>query len=312
MSAHICILMGTWNGARHLQAQLESFLAQSHADWSLYISDDGSQDATRQIVEQFAARHPDHNVHLMDGPGQGSAANFLSLLAHADLPEGAWVALSDQDDVWFPDRLEHALGVLEAQDKGHPRAYASRTMLTDEALVPRRVSRHRPRPPTFGNALVQNVLAGNTLVLDPVAVAVLRRTASAALRAGVPHHDWWIYLLMTGVGAQVVNDDRPGLYYRQHDRNLLGANRGGRKALGRFGMIWGGQYGGWIDRNLSALQQVAPELTGESRAMLEAFAAWKAGAGRGWCGGGLRRIGVQRQSVLGDVLLRIAAVFGRV
>lgn len=312
MSVHVCILMGTWNGAQHLSAQLESFLAQSHTDWSLYVSDDGSVDSTRQIIQQFSVDHPERNVHMLEGPGQGSAANFLSLLERADLPEGAWVALSDQDDVWFSDRLERAVGMLQEQDGGRPRGYASRTVLTDEALVSRRVSRYRPRQPVFGNALVQNVLAGNTLVLDPVAVSVLRRTAFAALEAGVAHHDWWIYLMLTGVGGLVINDDEPSLYYRQHDHNLLGANRGGRQALGRFGMIWSGQYGDWIDRNLIALQRLSSELTEDNQQLLSRFSNWKTGLGRGCCGGGLRAMGVRRQSGLGDVMLRLAAVSGRV
>ena len=47
---HITILMATYNGARFLSAQLDSLLAQSHQNWSLIVSDDGSRDATMAIL----------------------------------------------------------------------------------------------------------------------------------------------------------------------------------------------------------------------------------------------------------------------
>ena len=110
MAPHVRILMATFQGATHLPAQLASFEAQSHADWSLWASDDGSTDATPDLLRAFAARHPGR-VRLIDGPRKGSAANFLHLLGHPDLPPGL-TALSDQDDVWLPHRLMRGLQQL--------------------------------------------------------------------------------------------------------------------------------------------------------------------------------------------------------
>ena len=94
------ILLATWNGARYLQAQLDSYLAQDHDNWALWVSDDLSTDGTWEILQAFAARHPEREIVLKRGPGRGSAANFLSLLCDPELPVGP-VALSDQDDVWL-------------------------------------------------------------------------------------------------------------------------------------------------------------------------------------------------------------------
>ena len=52
--AHVAILMGTRDGARFLRAQLDTIAAQSHRDWRLFASDDGSTDATRAILAAFA------------------------------------------------------------------------------------------------------------------------------------------------------------------------------------------------------------------------------------------------------------------
>jgi len=307
------ILMGTRNGADFLPDQLQSFLDQTHADWDLWISDDRSTDATRDIVAGFAARHPAHQVRILDGPGRGSAANFLSLAAHPDLPAEP-LAFADQDDVWLPHKLSRALDCLAdlsdpAQDR--PAVYASRTFLTDAALNGRRPSTLRSGPPEFRNALVQNLLAGNTLVLDACAAQKLRATVPAALAAGVPHHDWWISLAMTGMGAAILNDSEPGLLYRQHGRNAIGAHRGLAGALSRLVTIGRGGWSGWIDCNLAALRACRSLLTPGAREILDAFEALR-GAPSGLDRlARLRRIGIHRQDRSGNLLIAALALTGR-
>lgn len=314
---HVCILMGTYNGARWLPAQLASLVAQGHADWSLVLRDDGSHDDTAAVIADFARGHPARDISLIRGPGgQGSAANFLQLLADAALPPGAAVAFADQDDVWLPGKIARALAELARaqQDRGAPRpaVYASRTILTDADLRPQQISTLHRRPPTFGNALVQNVLAGNTIVLDPAAVTLLRATVPAALEHRVPFHDWWIYQVMTGAGGIVINDAEPGLYYRQHGANVLGAHRGMTGGLARLGMIRDSRYAGWLARNLAALAQVADHLTPAHRQMVADFAALRDARGGALVRVmGLSRLGIHRQTAQGDLMLRFLALTGR-
>ena len=77
-SGHVAILMGTCNGARFLAAQLDSIAAQSHRDWRLVVSDDGSTDATRAILADFGAGQG-NRVTVRPGPCRGFAPNFLGL-----------------------------------------------------------------------------------------------------------------------------------------------------------------------------------------------------------------------------------------
>jgi hypothetical protein len=314
--------MCTLNGAAYLPAQLHSFVDQTHQDWVLWVSDDGSQDETREVLTRFALAHPGRDVRIITGPGQGVAANFLSLLADPALPPGAVVAFADQDDVWLPHKLTHALRGLDriVARPGQPAVYASRTLLTDARLQVHGISPYHRRPPGFGNALVQNVLGGNSIVLNPAAVALLRRTVPLALagpgagQEGVPFHDWWVYLVLTGAGGAVLNDLRPGLLYRQHRANVLGTSGGMRAGLARLGQIGGGTYADWLGRNLAALQAVAdvlaPDvLTPEHRAMLDGFVALRTARQRS--GVALRDIGIYRQTTGGDLMLRLLALVGR-
>jgi glycosyltransferase involved in cell wall biosynthesis len=301
--------MATCNGAPHLQQQLESIAAQTHDRWTLWISDDGSRDGTRDILDRFRRAHPERTIRILDGPCRGSAVNFLSLIGHPDRPAGL-VALADQDDVWLDGRLARAVAQLRVTGEG-PAIYASRTILTDARLEPRGVSRLHPAGPAFANALVQNILAGNTIVMNTAAADLAARTAAAASGPReVRHHDWWLYLLMSGAGAQVICDPEPGLYYRQHRGNMMGAHRGLRRGLSRLRSLLSGEYADWIDRNLAALGRVEHELTGENRALRREFEAWRAAAGTG-ARPELGQLGIHRQSRLGDLMLAKLARLGR-
>lgn len=308
MSRPALILMATRNGARHLPAQLASFAAQRHCDWRLMAQDDGSEDATPALLEGFAAAHPGR-VGVAPGPKRGSAANFLSLIeaaARRGLPDGGLMALSDQDDVWLGGRMARAGRVIAAaQDGGRPVIYAARTIHVDAALRPLERSRLPPRGPSFGNALVQNVLAGNTLACDAAGLDLLGRGAGAALAAGVAHHDWWIYLLATGAGARIVIDPRPVLLYRQHGGNVLGAHRGLAGAAARAGMLARRGYAGWVDANLAALEGCAELLTPQARRLVEGFRAARRDPAA------LAGLGVRRQTAGGDLVLRLLARSGR-
>ena len=72
--------MATYNGAQYLPAQLDSILSQTYMDWHLYVHDDGSTDATIQILESYCAKHPDKFTILDYDPMGGALHNFMSLL----------------------------------------------------------------------------------------------------------------------------------------------------------------------------------------------------------------------------------------
>lgn len=316
-AGRIHILMCTHNGAAHLAEQLQSFLDQTHEDWALWVRDDRSTDATLEILTAFQETHPERDIRLLAGGGEGSAINFVSLLAHPDLPPGP-VALADQDDVWLPHKLERAMaelarvetcGTIGAQDM--PVVYSSRTYLTDAALLGRKPSVIHKRGPSFSNALVQNILAGNAMVLNAKAVSLLRLAAPAALKASIGHHDWWIYLVATAAGARVINDLEPGLLYRQHGQNLMGANRGMSRAIERLTMLTDGRYAEWVSRNLEALQAAPIAMAPTEAAVLRNFVQLRKGRSGLGRVRDLWRLGLRRQTWTGTLALYALALTGR-
>ena len=298
---HVHILMGTYHGAPWLPAQLDSFVAQTHSNWSLWVSDDSDDTETRAILHAFSRQYPGRVLRLKEGPRAGSAANFLHLLCDPDLPSG-FVALSDQDDVWHKRKLEWALARLREVGTD-PCVWAARYRFTNAALASGRASAQWRRGPSLGNALVQNILSGHTLTINPAALALVRR---AGLQ-NVPHHEWWVYLLLAATGAKIICDDRIVLDYRQHDQNFMG----GRHALGarfaRAKAVLDGQLGKWISANLRALDQADVTLHPAATAFLR---NWQAAGPRARLQL-MRAFGLHRQARLETWALHLAAALGR-
>lgn len=266
---HITIAMAVYNGAAHLQEQLASIAAQTHRDWQILAGDDGSEDDSRAILESFAAAYP---LICLNGPKQGGAANFLSLIRrmkdHA--PADSWLAFSDQDDIWLPERLSRGISALEVLPVNTPALYCSRLWITDAKGKNRRLSAPRPYPPSFRNALVQNIASGNTILLNAAGARLLQEAAEEIDTLVV--HDWWAYQLITGAGGTVIHDDTPTILYRQHGRNQIGANDRLRAHLWRVWKILRGELRRWNDSNIAALSASARRLTPENHVLLLKFA----------------------------------------
>lgn len=304
-SSQVTVLLALYQGAAYLSDQLESIAAQDQP-WRLIVADDGSTDAGPAIVAGFAAAHPG-KVTLTAGPGRGAAANFRALLAlvAADAP---FAALSDQDDVWQPGKLSRAVAMLRDTGEPHrPALYCSRVTICDRDLRPVGLSRMPQRPPSFRHALVQNLVQGNTVVLNRAALELV----AAAAAGPVVMHDWWLYQLVTGAGGRVIHDPWPSLLYRQHGQNVVGANDGARSRLASLQRMLAGQHREWSRLNLAALAPVRHLLTPENRETLDRFAALTGN-------GPLRRLSALRhggfylQGALSQAALWVAAALGRV
>lgn len=304
MSLPVTILMGVRNGGPFLSDQLASLSAQDHANWHLVARDDGSADGSVAVLGAFARQHP---VTLKDGPGQGFAANFLALLQ--DVPAGACAALSDQDDVWLPDKLSAGLAALKTAPPEKPALYCSRRWVWDPRTGRKQPSRRYPHAPDFGNALIENIAPGNTIMLNPAAARLARDTAPAA--RGIFAHDWWLYQLVTGTGGQVIWDPEPRLLYRQHAANALGAGESATQEIRNKGAVLRGVYAQRLGAQMAALGRIRDRLTPEARARLDSFdAARRAGFAARL--GGLRRARVWRQGWLSGAGFWGAACLGRI
>lgn len=267
----IYILMSTYNGEKYLAEQLQSIEDQTHKNWRLVISDDGSSDNTLAIAKQFQSKWGSGRLEIRQGPQQGFCQNFLSMACDTTLSADLY-AFSDQDDVWMTDKLTRAVAYFNASNESQlPRAYGSRTKLVDEALKPLGFSPAFTLPRSFRNALVQSISGGNTQVFNQAAKQLLEQ---AGLQQ-VVSHDWWLYQIVKGAGGIFYYDPKPTLLYRQHSNAIVGANSSFRARIERIFYVFNGRFKNWNDINYAALCNIRHLLTKESQDILDIFGTFR-------------------------------------
>jgi glycosyltransferase involved in cell wall biosynthesis len=299
----VAILLCTYNGARFLPAQLSSFTDQTWRDWLIFASDDGSKDATASILSQFQKTLSPGRVQIRSGPRRGFVINFLSLVCDPSI-EAEYYAYSDQDDIWEPEKLARALGILQQIPSHIPAVFGSRTRLIDDDSREVGLSPLFSHKPNFRNALVQSIAGGNTMVLN---AAAREHLIAGGVRLDVPGHDWWTYLVTTAVGGQVHYEPTPLVKYRVHPGNIMGSNAGLLNHVRRLHMVARGRFREWIDLNIAALKPLRTRMTPENREVFDLFCASR---NRPFIRRqiGLLKTGIYRQTSLGNLGLIAASL----
>ena len=106
----ISIAMTTYNGGKYLKDQLDSVLSQTVLPFEIVICDDGSTDGTVDILKEYETNW-EGLIHVYQNKyNLGWADNFLKA---AGLCAGDWVCFSDQDDVWYEDKIEKIQEIIK-------------------------------------------------------------------------------------------------------------------------------------------------------------------------------------------------------
>lgn len=266
-NSQVIILMATCNGSRFISAQLESIAKQEHNFWKLIVSDDHSDDGTLHILHDFARLRQEGQVQILQGPGRGATENFRSLLRRNEL-KNSYLAFCDQDDVWEAHHLSRALKALK-DFSGQLAIYGSRLRICDKELNQFALSPLPRRPLSFRNALMQNMISGNTMVMTPKAAELVQISEREA--GSFPVHDWWAFQLVTGAGGAIVFDEQPAVFYRIHGDNVIGWQQGWRKLPARISRHWRGSHRQWAHDSVLALSASSNRLTPQNRKILDTF-----------------------------------------
>jgi glycosyltransferase involved in cell wall biosynthesis len=302
----VLILLCTYQGDRFLVEQLDSISQQDHQNILIWVSDDGSQDKTHQILDRYQSLWGRDRFVIFSGPQQGCVENFHSLLGKIDFHVD-FIAYADQDDIWETDKLTRAIAKLEDVADGVPALYCSRTRLINETNDELGFSPIFKKAPSFANALVQNIGGGNTMVMNQPAQILLQHTS----KSKVVCHDWWAYILISGSGGVVFYDSHPTVNYRQHDRNVIGSNCGWFARVRRLQGLIKFQLRNWVTVNTLALQKFRHLLLPENQRKLDDFCksrdSWL--LARLWW---TVKAGVYRQTLLGNTGLIFAVLLKRV
>src|SRR3989304_600067 len=208
------ILLSTYNGTKYLKPLMESLLAQDYPHVEILVRDDGSNDSTLDLLQEYAATHP--NIKVVTGVNLGFAKSFFKLLEISS-PAADYIAFCDQDDVWLQDKVSRAVKFLRSYPPWTPALYFSRLTVVNENLRLLGYTKIPRKELSFRNALVEGPEGSGCTILFNQAARQLLRTFPTWVYA----HDWWIYLVVSGFG-NIIYDKESRILYRQHASNVFG------------------------------------------------------------------------------------------
>lgn len=222
----ISIALCTYNGGSFLSEQLESFLKQTLLPDELVIGDDCSNDKTVKIIEDFAKTAPFPIRLKINEKNLGSTKNFEQTILRCT---GDLIFLSDQDDIWLPEKLEKIAAEFEKSDKIG--MVFSDAELVGENLEPLGHNlwdfsftvkeRRKAKQQKLLEVLIdRNIVTGATM-----AFRARFRELFSPIPADIPYtiHDAWIALVIAA-NADVAFIEQPLVKYRQHSNQQLGIN----------------------------------------------------------------------------------------
>ncbi len=218
----IDILLATYNGETYLKEQLDSILNQTYSNFRILISDDNSEDSTKNIIEEYAKK--DNRIKFFfQERNLGVIANFEFLLKKV---EAEFYMFSDQDDIWKENKIELSMKKileencdlvytnLEVVDKDLNITYDSYWKLKG---LEEKVKKYN----NFESLYLNNFITGCTMLSKSKFISEilpLPKESKYVL------HDYWTALIVSQRG-KISYIEEPLIKYRQHKKNSVGSKK---------------------------------------------------------------------------------------
>ncbi|MFI8481163.1 glycosyltransferase [Pseudomonas sp. NPDC078700] len=239
----IAVLMASYNGIRWIAEQVDSICNQVDVDVHLYVSVDLSTDGTYQWLDELSRTSATVSILPYGEVFGGAAKNFYRLIRDVDFGNYDYVALADQDDIWFQYKLINAVDSLL---KNHCSAYSSNVIAFwengSEIII------EKSQPQQKYDYLFEAAGPGCTYVM---ATADLLKFKDFLVEhwlqvQSIKLHDWLIYAWYRSQQNLWFIDPMPSMRYRQHESNQVGANKGFSAMRSRLLLIKSGWYSGEV------------------------------------------------------------------
>ncbi|WP_083615877.1 glycosyltransferase [Pantoea sp. 1.19] len=217
----VAVLTATYNGEKWIKEQLESIINQVGVRVDIFISDDESTDKTLDICYEMESVN--QNITILPNVGKfgGAGKNFYRLIRDVDLDKYDYVSFSDQDDIWFKDKLQVAIEFLKSSDS---ECYSSNVMAFYESG--KEVCINKAQKQTKYDCFFEAAGPGCTYVLSYKSISKFKLFLkdNENIINQIDLHDWLIYAFCRKNKFKWTIDSRVGLNYRQHNNNQVGAN----------------------------------------------------------------------------------------
>ena len=228
----IVILLATYNGEKYIRQQLKSLFEQTNQNFRLVVHDDGSSDATAEIINEYRDKYPERIEIFYGNSCGGPKENFLWMLGRV---EADYYLFCDQDDVWLPEKLQRSMDALASEEDNYrsskeelpPVCVFTDMRVVDEELNTLSDSFIRyigrvPENTAYTQILIDNPAAGCTMCFNRALRDLVVDLAPSVDLNNIPMHDAFV-LEIAAIMGKVVAIDEPLAYYRQTGHNAMGA-----------------------------------------------------------------------------------------
>lgn len=205
MRDKISVAMATYNGEKYIKEQIDSILLNLMSEDELIISDDGSNDSTREVIRSYN----DSRIRLIDGPGKGVKKNFENAIVNCT---GKYIFLCDQDDIWAKEKVDIVCHTFEKQKC---KVVVHDCTIVDEggAVISESFFKMRKSGPGVIKNFVKNTYIGCCMAFD----SSLKEKV-LPIPDDIEMHDQWIGIQGDCTGKNVFIKNKL-LFYRRHGDN---------------------------------------------------------------------------------------------
>lgn len=228
----VAILLAAYNGEKYIKEQIDSILTQEDISVHIFISVDKSNDQTLNILNALKFS----NITVLPyGSHYGNAArNFYRLILEVDFSDFDFIGFSDQDDRWKKDKLSRAIDLIE---KTNSDAYSSNVTAFWENGKTKEIIKSQPKKKW--DHFFEAAGPGCTYLMRSESFTKFKEIYKENQQeiSAITHHDWLIYAWYRASGCIWLIDENSSMFYRQHDSNELGANKGIKQKINRIKRI---------------------------------------------------------------------------
>lgn len=218
------VILASYNGVKYIEEQITSILTQEDVNITLLVFDDGSNDGTFDLlISKYSLNTKNIKIIQNNVPSGSAANNFFQAIISIDekiIDENDYIALSDQDDIWLPNKLREAGEILK-KEKYH--LYMSNLILWNESSNNTSIIEKSFKQKKY-DYLFEGGSAGCTYVLSKQLTSFIKKTIKEVEYKNwiFFSHDWFIYFVARVNEFNVFIDDRAFIKYRIHETNVHG------------------------------------------------------------------------------------------
>jgi glycosyltransferase involved in cell wall biosynthesis len=204
----VSIALCTYNGEKYINQQLDSILDQTYRNLEVIIVDDCSIDDTFNIVSNYAGR--DSRIKCFKNEiNLGFNKNFEWAIT---LTTGAYIAISGQDDIWLPQKIEQLLNTIA----DNWLVFSNSVFINDnnEIKEVRVLSKFNPAPHDYKSMLMDNFVTGRTTLFEREFADYFLPFPEKGL------YDWWMGFIAL-YHHKIVFLDETLTQYRVHEESAM-------------------------------------------------------------------------------------------